>query len=190
MVKKKFNIRTVFHRRKRVQKTNYPKRLNLLKSRNTRLVLRQFGNTLMAQLIDYDVKGDRVLVGANSSELTKLGWKHSTSNLPAAYLTGMLLAKKLKEKKLETTDLIIVDLGIKKYAKKTKLFAIAKGAVDNGLNVSIDKETFPDEKRIKGAHIAEFAQKADAVNKLQFAKDKEASKITDAFEKLSKELKA
>jgi len=188
MAKKNFNIRTVQFRRKRQQKTNYPKRLNMLKSGLTRLVVRLKTNMIVAQLVDYNANGDKVLVTVNSADLKKLGWTYSIGNLPAAYLTGMLLAKKAKEKNINTKD-IIVDLGVKGSAVKSKPYAVVKGALDNGLKVKVSDEAFPAQDRIQGKHIADYASKSKEVNKFQFTKQQNIDKITEAFDKLSSELK-
>ena len=80
----------VEYRRKRKGKTNYKKRLNLLLSRKSRLVIRKTLTSTIAQIVNYDENGDKTIISANSSELKKLGWKMNTSNIPSAYLTGML----------------------------------------------------------------------------------------------------
>ncbi len=60
MANKKYGKkRTVPHRRKREAKTNYKKRLALLKSGEYRLVLRKTTNTMIAQIVEYHVDGDK-----------------------------------------------------------------------------------------------------------------------------------
>ena len=66
-------------KRKREHKTNYYKRLKLLKSRTTRLVVRLFSRSILGQLVDYSVNGDKVLCGVNSLQLKRLGWKYNCS---------------------------------------------------------------------------------------------------------------
>ena len=82
--------RTVPYRRKRENKTNYLKRLKLLLSRKGRLVVRFTNRKVVAQLVEFTPKGDKVLVATDSFALRKLGWQYSCKNLPAAYLTGFL----------------------------------------------------------------------------------------------------
>jgi large subunit ribosomal protein L18 len=82
MVKDK--IQNVPFRRRREQKTNYKKRLALLKSRKNRLVVRIFNKNIIAQLIEYSPDGDKVLASAYSQDLEKQGWKQSHSNTSAA----------------------------------------------------------------------------------------------------------
>ena len=189
MSKIKFKNRTVPFKRKNDGLTNYKKRLNLLKSNKTRLVIRLFKKNIVAQLVNYEAKGDKVLTTCNSTDLKKMGWNYNTGNLPAAYLTGMLLAKKSKELNLKLTDSIIFDSGVKSYALKTKIYAVVKGCYDNGLKVIVDEKAFPEEDRIKGTHIVEFASKSNEVNKLQFSKTKDVNNLSSVFEKIMNELK-
>lgn len=146
MIKMKF----LPYRRKRNGRTNYKKRLTLLVSGSSRIVIRKTNKNMIVQIVDYSDKGDTVIVNANSSELKKLGWDHATGNLPAAYLTGMLAAKKALKKKVNSA---IVDLGLQIPSKGSRLFAAVKGAIDGGLDVKASDEAFPNEERLKGSHI-------------------------------------
>ena len=88
---------TVKYRRKREGKTNYKKRLGYLKSENPRLVIRKSLNNVNVQIIAFQSKGDKILASGHSKELQKYGWKNIRSNLPTAYLTGLLAGKKASE---------------------------------------------------------------------------------------------
>ena len=92
--------RSIPHRRKREGKTDYRKRLTLLKSRKPRFVVRKSLRSTICQIVKYEVEGDKVVVSVNSSDLKKLGWNFHGGNVPSAYLTGMLCAKKAKEHKI------------------------------------------------------------------------------------------
>ena len=81
---------SVKFRRRRENKTNYKKRLNLIKSKEIRLVLRPTNKYVIAQLVEFHQDGDKIIVSANSKDLKKYGWNISCSNTPAAYLTGFL----------------------------------------------------------------------------------------------------
>jgi large subunit ribosomal protein L18 len=151
----KKNITTIHYRRKRIGKTNYRKRLNLLKTDVPRLVIRRTNKNIVAQLVKYSPSGDVVTASATTAELKKLGWSHSCSNLPAAYLTGLLLAKKTDEKSA------IIDLGLQTPIAGNKLFAAVKGAIDGGLEIGHEKEILPSEERIIGKHIVEHAKKTN-----------------------------
>ena len=143
-------IKRVEYRRKRKGKTNYKKRLNLLLSNKPRLVIRKTLTNTIAQIVNYDENGDKTIISAKSSELTKLGWKMNTGNIPAAYLTGMLLAKKAKNKKIKEA---IIDLGLITPTKGSKIFAAVKGAIDNGLTIPHSENMFPSDAQINGEVI-------------------------------------
>ena len=147
---------TVKYKRKREGRTDYKKRLNLLKGNTDRLVVRKTNTKIIMQIAKYEPDGDRVLITVTSTELKKLGWMHSYKNIPAAYLTGLLLAKKAKENKI---DAVILDLGLTSPLKGSKLFSALKGAIDGGLSVPASEEIFPTDERLKGEHIASYLEK-------------------------------
>ncbi|USN45968.1 MAG: 50S ribosomal protein L18 [Candidatus Woesearchaeota archaeon] len=141
---------TVPFRRKREGKTNYKKRLELVKSGLPRLVVRKTNTKVIAQIMQFDPNGDKVISYLVSTELKKHGWKHSCASIPAAYLTGLLLGKKTGK----LAD-VIVDLGLQTPHKKGRLYAFIKGVVDAGIPVRASEEVFPDEDRLLGKHINE-----------------------------------
>ena len=143
------NISIAF-RRKREGKTNYRLRLRLLLSKKPRLVIRNSLKHSTVQLVHYGEDGDRVIVTAHSAMLQKHGWKHGTGNLPAAYLTGLLLGKKAKEANIKEAT---PDLGLQQSVRGSRLYAIIMGAREAGLDVRCDEEMFPAEERISGTHI-------------------------------------
>lgn len=153
------------HRRRREGKTDYRKRLALVKSKKPRLVVRKSNKSITCQLVEYSHGGDRTLVQASAFELKKLGWSCPTGNIPAAYLTGMLCAKRAVEKKhLEA----ILDLGLYRATKGNRLFACLKGAADGGLEIPHSEEALPPEDRISGKHIPggeRLVQEFEAVRK-------------------------
>ncbi len=142
-------MRTVQFKRKRQGKTNYKKRLKLLMSNKLRLVIRKSLNNLTAQIIEYHPEGDRIVCSTHSSELEKYGWNLNKSNLPASYLTGLLLGKKAKEKKITEA---ILDIGLNSSTKGSRIYAALKGVIDSGIGVPHSKEVLPQENRIKGEH--------------------------------------
>jgi len=136
--------------RRREGKTNYQKRLRLLLSNKPRLVVRRSLKYVRAQIIQFDKVGDKTLVAASSEELKKLGWKFACDNLPAAYLTGLLIGKKALGKGVKEA---ILDFGLYPSVKGSRIYATVKGAIDVGLEVPCGEEVFPREERIKGLHI-------------------------------------
>ena len=142
--------RTIPYRRKREGKTNYKKRLEMLKSRKNRLVIRKTNKHIVAQIANYHPDGDKIVAGVSSKQLESHGWKHSTKNLPASYLTGLLLAKKAKAAGVGSA---VLDLGLQTPHKGSRLYAALKGAIDGGLDIPASEEVFPSEDRLKGGHI-------------------------------------
>lgn len=146
---------TVEYRRKREGKTNYKKRLRLLLSGKPRLVIRRSLRYILAQVVQYKPQGDVVLITTTSKELKQLGWGYGTLNCPAAYLTGLLLAKKAKEKKI--LDLV-VDAGLYPSTPQSRIYSVVKGCIEGGLQIPCEKEILPSDDRVLGRHIAAYDQ--------------------------------
>lgn len=143
-------LRKIKFRRRREGKTNYAKRLALLKSGMYRVVVRTTNKRIIGQVVAYDPKGDKVLASADSNELKKLGWP-SRANRPTAYLTGMLLAKKFNGDKE-----CILDIGLRSSTKGSIPFVFAKGCIDNGMKLRASLEI--DESLYNATSIAEYAK--------------------------------
>jgi large subunit ribosomal protein L18 len=141
------------YRRKREGRTDYKKRLVLLKSGLLRLIIRSSNKSIQAQLAQYQPDGDKIIATVHATELKKLGWSTATGNIPAAYLAGMLLASKAKKQKVDGD--VIIDIGLQKHHKGGRLYAVAKGAIDGGLKVRVGEDILPDDERISGSHIDE-----------------------------------
>lgn len=162
---------TVKFRRKK--KTNYKKRLKILLSKKTRLVVRKSLKSITAQMIKHDPKGDKVLVSVNSKKLQNLGWSGSKKNLPSAYLTGLLIGTESKKKGINEA---VLDIGLSSPVKKSKVYATLKGVIDAGIKVPCSEEVFPNEERIKGQHITDYVKQIKGKSN-QFSALKEKSDI-------------
>ena len=149
------NFFTVPFRRKREGRTYYKKRLKILGSSKCRLVVRKSLRNIQVSLVKFDMKGDKVLLTVNSKSLNKLGWKGDNGNLPSAYLTGMLAAKKAAQKGINEA---ILDIGFSNSTKGNRIYAALAGAKDAGLSIPCDKEILPKEDRFSGSHISKYAQ--------------------------------
>ena len=147
---------TVQHRRKREGKTDYRKRLELLKGRKDRVVIRRTNTQIIIQLVKYEEEGDKVLYTFKSSGLKKQGWNHQANNLPACYLAGLVAGKEMANKKVKSA---ILDLGLRSPKKGGKIYAALKGLVDSGLKIPVGDDIYPTEERIKGKHINEKVEK-------------------------------
>lgn len=142
-------------KRRMKEKTNYEKRLALLKSGKTRLIIRKSLSNISVQFINFKPTGDETIASAVSSELKKIGWIKS-GNVPAAYLTGLLAGKKAREKNIKEA---VLDIGLQVSTKGSRIYAALKGVLDAGINVPHSKEVLPSDDRIKGKHISEDLEK-------------------------------
>jgi large subunit ribosomal protein L18 len=149
------NIFTVPFRRKREGRTYYKKRMRLLQSRTHRLVVRRSLKNFQVSVVEYNQKGDKIVLTVSSKALQKIGWKADSGNLPTAYLVGMLAGKKAVEKGVKRA---VADFGFNNAASGTRLYAAISGAIDAGLEVPCSEEVLPDEKRVSGEHIASYAK--------------------------------
>jgi large subunit ribosomal protein L18 len=141
----------VKYRRKRQGKTDYKSRLKQALSGKIRLVTRISNKNIITQMVEFNPDGDKTLVSANTNELTKkFGWKGARRNTTAAYLTGLLIGTRAKEKKIGEA---ILDIGLRSPVKGSLIYAVLKGAVDAGLNIPHSEEVLPAENRIKGEHL-------------------------------------
>jgi large subunit ribosomal protein L18 len=142
-------------KRRRQGKTDYKARLALLKSGLPRLVVRKTNKYIITQIVKSKEAKDFTSIYANSRELAKLGWKFSFKNLPAAYLTGLLIGKKALSKKI---DKVVLDQGLVPSTRESKIYAVIRGALDSGLKVACSEKILPSEDRISGKHIPKNPQ--------------------------------
>jgi len=147
----------VAFRRRREGKTDYQLRRGLVLSGIPRFVVRGSLRNVTIQIVKAEMNGDKVIVSAHSGELSKkFGWLGDTGNISAAYLTGLLCGFKAVGLGVKET---VLDIGLHYPSKSSKVFAALKGALDAGLTIPFDKEKLPDEKRIMGQHIVEYAKR-------------------------------
>ncbi len=148
--------RTVCYRRKRQQRTKYEKRLKLLFSRLPRLIVRFTNTKIIAQAVEFSPKGDKVVVAVDSFALKKMGWNYSCKNHPAAYLTGLMISKEAQGKGIKKA---VLDTGFLSPLPKSRTYSFLKGVLENGIEVPHDPKVFPDESRLTGKHISDYAEK-------------------------------
>lgn len=150
-------------KRRRNGKTNYKKRYDFLLSKEPRIAIRITNKQIIIQTIKYKLEGDETIAQATSKELTSFGWTQSQKNIPSAYLTGLLSAKRAVDKKIKSA---IIDLGLHTAHKKGRIFAAVKGIIDSGIKISHDEKMLPGEERITGTHL-----KKDAAQEFQKVKE-------------------
>ena len=181
-------IKSVQYRRKREGMTDYRKRLKYLSSGVPRLVIRRSLRYYIAQLVVYAPKGDKTVAVANSGELKKFGWTNGSGNMPSAYLTGLLLAKRAVAAKHSEG---IVDLGLNISIGGSCFYAVVKGAIDGGMKIPCGEEALPSKERLEGSHIANYASMLKSKSEAEYKKRYSAiiksgadpAKISEQFQK-------
>lgn len=146
-------------------KTDYGKREKLLKSEGPRIVFRKTNRYVIGQYVISKNAQDKVQIGVTSKDLFGYGWpkesEGSLKSLPAAYLMGMLIAKKITSQKLPNP---ILDLGMLRVLHKTKIYSFIKGINDGGIKIKCDPSLFPEEERIKGKYLKkDFSKTFEAI---------------------------
>ena len=152
------NYKVAF-RRRREGKTDYGARIKLIDYEKSRLVVRISNAQATVQIVDYTPEGDITIASAVGKQLADYGYLGNTGNITGVYLTGYLCAKRALA---AGVDYAILDIGLRSPIKGSKVFAALKGAVDAGLEVPHGDFIFPEDERIRGEHIAEYAESLDS----------------------------
>ncbi len=149
-------------KRRRLNKTDYRKRLALIKTGVPRAVIRKSLIHMRVDIVEYRPSGDRVISHGCTIELKKYGWKGPTGNIPSAYLAGYMSGLRAKKKGITKAH---ADLGLQKPVKGGRLMAAIKGLIDAGLEVPVDEDMLPDESHLKGEHLNSLDSKSVEVVK-------------------------
>lgn len=142
----------VAFRRRRETRTDYYARRRLITSQEARAVVRRSNKNITVQFAEFGMEGDSILAAASTKELQAMGWSHSCSSIPAAYLVGYLAGKKALAAGIEYA---VLDIGMQKVQHGGVLFATVAGMTDAGLEVPHGEDVLPDEDRLLGKHIDE-----------------------------------
>ncbi|MDD5193884.1 MAG: 50S ribosomal protein L18 [Candidatus Nanoarchaeia archaeon] len=138
--------------RRMENKTNYKKRLILLKGNSPRLVVRKTGKYVYLQIIESKHAQDKVMHSINTKDLLEHGWPKEKSgslkSLTASYLAGYLLGKKAKDVK----ERLVLDTGLIPNTKGSRIYAAVKGVSDAGLKINYDEKVIPSKDRLEGKH--------------------------------------
>ncbi len=141
-------------RRRREFKTDYLKRIKLLKSESPRIIFRKTNRYIIAQYAISKEAQDNIQFGITSKNLKEYGWPEefngSLKSISAAYLTGLLFGKETLKKKLETP---IVDFGMNRTISKNRVYGFLKGVVDAGVKIKCPEESFPEGERLNGKNM-------------------------------------
>jgi len=155
-------------RRRREGRTNYAQRKRLIiqdkNKYNTpkyRMIVRITNKDVICQIAYARIEGDHVICAAYAHELPRYGVKVGLTNYPAAYCTGLLLARRmLKKLNMDTlytgcTDVTgedfniessedgpgafrcFLDVGLCRTTTGARVFGALKGALDGGLDIPI-----------------------------------------------------
>lgn len=161
-------------KRRREGKTDYYARKRLIiqdknkyDAKKYRLIVRISNKDICCQIAYAQIEGDVVICSAYSHELPKYGVKLGLTNYPAAYCTGLLLARRLLAQKglselypgqvevtgehYEPEELederrpfkAFLDVGLARTTTGARIFGAMKGAVDGGLYVPHSETRFP-----------------------------------------------
>ncbi len=148
-------------RRRREGKTDYKARRALMISKLPRTVTRGSLKHMNVQIVEATPTGDKVIVSANSQELKSYGWQATCGNLPSAYLTGLLCGIRAAAKNVKKA---VADIGLHQPTKGARVFASLKGVIDAGVEIHHSTEKLPDEKKLKGQHVADYARSLASSN--------------------------
>ena len=144
-------------RRRRENKTDYKLRFGLLKASLPRIAIRKTNKYIILQAIESSEAQDKVIAGVTSRDLLENGWDEklagSLKSIPACYLAGMLLAKKLKKGEY------ILDMGMAINHAGGRMYAAAKGLVDGGLKIKVSEKVFPTKEKLEGENVSENTKK-------------------------------
>ncbi|MCD6323588.1 MAG: 50S ribosomal protein L18 [Desulfurococcales archaeon] len=142
-------------KRRREGKTNYYKRYRMIISgQKIRAVVRKTNKHIIVQIIKFAPNGDETLVAVHSKTLRKMGWLGDLKNTSAAYLTGLIAGLKAKKMGIQYA---VPDIGLHPSVRGSRIYAAIKGLRDAGVEVPASEEVLPSEDRVKGEHIAKYA---------------------------------
>ncbi len=185
----------ILFRRRREGKTNYHLRRRLVRSNRIRAVVRVTNSHCLVQFVKAHITGDITLSASHSCELKNFNLNSSTSNIPSAYLIGLLAGLKAKKAGISAA---ILDIGLNPPVYGSRVFAALKGIVDAGIEVPHSNKIFPDDNRLNGTHIADFAKLLKENDKELFDKqfsnyikqELDPVKYPQIFDKIKMEIQA
>ncbi len=133
----------VAFRRRREKRTDYEKRLGLVKSEKPRMVVRKTNRYVDVSFVVFEPKGDKTLLTVTGRKFSKLFKWPSKRNVWSAYLTALYAGREISKKGVKE---FILDIGMHTPSKGSVVFAALQGAVDAGLKTSFGGEKVPSDK--------------------------------------------
>ena len=143
MTKAKSPTHAVPFRRRREGKTNFQKRLGMVKSGKTRLVVRRSNRYVDVYFVNFELNGDKTLLSVTGKKLSKEFQYPAKRNTWSAYLAGLYAGRLAQSAGVKE---FILDTGMYTVSKGSILFAALKGAVDSGMNTNYKEEMVPNDK--------------------------------------------
>ena len=140
-------------KRRRQGKTDYHRRLRLLRSGAPRAVVRVSNTQVICQLVSYNPGGDAILHSVNGKSLTEsCAWPEDASkkSIPACYVAGYALGKKAVS---AGNHEAVLDIGLAASSPGSRVFSALKGMIDAGLDIPHGTSVLPNEERLSGKHI-------------------------------------
>ena len=140
-------------KRRRQGKTDYHRRLRLLRSGAPRAVVRISNTQVICQLVSYNPSGDTILQSVNGKSLTdSYSWPDDASkkSIPACYVAGYALGKKAIS---AGNHEAVLDIGLAASSQGSRVFSALKGMIDAGLDIPHGTSVLPNEERLSGKHI-------------------------------------
>ena len=140
-------------KRRRQGKTDYHRRLRLLRSGAPRAVVRVSNTQVICQLVSYNPGGDAILHSVNGKSLTdSCAWPEDASkkSIPACYVAGYALGKKAIS---AGNHEAVLDIGLAASSPGSRVFSALKGMIDAGLDIPHGTSVLPSEERLSGKHI-------------------------------------
>jgi len=139
-------------KRRRNGKTDYRRRLRMLRGGAPRAIVRVSNTQVVCQLAQFDPEGDRIVASFSGNNLAAYGWpgEASTKSVPACYVAGYALGKSALS---AGHDSAILDIGLASSSPGNRIFAALKGMIDAGLDVPYGDGVLPSDDRVNGAHI-------------------------------------
>jgi len=179
---------------------------NKYNSPKYRLVARFSNTDITVQITKATIKGDIVMTAAYGHELVRFGAKAGFKSYAGAYATGLLAARRILKKirldgdyvgqvKPDGTAFIteqhgekkpffvLLDTGLKRTTKGSRVFGVLKGALDGGLEIPHKNKRFPGynatadtfdptvlRKHIFDGHVANYMKLLEQSNPPKYAR--------------------
>ena len=147
-------------KRRRNAKTDYQRRMKMLRGEVPRAVVRISNTQVTCQIVDFEPYGDKILNSVNGNTLVeKFKWPKQASrkSIPACYLAGLALGNMAVS---SGTKEAVLGLGLASSSRGNRIYSALKGMIDAGLDIPHSESIFPDDDRINGSHIDESISKA------------------------------